>query len=411
MNLIPTEYPLRNGNVLRCFRSESIELVKVDFSFEAGSAYQSKLLQSATTCSLIGEGTKAHTATEIAEFMDFRGIVIERNPDVTTPSVTFYTLKKFLAELIPWMYEILAESTFPEEEFDLYVAKHRRQLMAQRRKTSAVAMTAAYEAVFGSDHILGRYALPEDYDRLTVQDVRDFYAERFSLASVQILVSGNYDDDHLRLMDQYFGRVPYCATHPVSLAPIRAIVSGIQRVPIDGAVQTSIRIGRVLPLEWDSMEYSRFLVLTTLLGGYMGSRLMSTVREEKGYTYGISAQTHIYRGCIVFFITTDVGGQFTDAAVEEIYRQIELLRTEPVDPEELALVCSVMEGDFIRSIDGIFECSERFRQMQSTGISELFREHYFEALATITPADIQSLAQRYLDPKELNLTLCGKVKK
>ncbi|MCQ2297060.1 MAG: insulinase family protein [Bacteroidales bacterium] len=406
-NLVPQERLLANGNPLYCFYSDAVELVKVDFSFEAGSCYQPKLLVAAATASLIGEGTARHSATEIAEFMDFRGIVIERNPDVTTPTITFYTLKKFLSELIPWMHEILTQSVFPQEEFDVYVAKHRRQLMAQRLKTSAVAMTAAYEALYGKDHMLGRYALPEDYDRLTVEDVRDFYAQRYHLGGAHIVIAGNYDDEHLEQIDSLFGGYPPMKPDLRSLAVAQPMKGGVQRVPLEGAVQSSIRIGRILPMDWDSEGYAKFLVLTTLLGGYMGSRLMASVREEKGYTYGISAHTHIYRGSIVFFITTDVGVQVTDLAVEEIFRQIELLRTEPVAEEELALVCSVMEGDFIRSIDGIFERSERYRQMYSTGVTERFRERYFEALASIAPADIQALAQRYLDPQELNLTICG----
>lgn len=408
-NLLPKDYRLSNGNVLHTFFSDSVELVKFDFSFEAGSVYQPKLLCAAATINLIGEGTAKHSAQEIAEFMDYRGIVIERASDITTPCVTVYTLRKFVPELLPWVKEMLSESTFPQDEFDIYVHKRKRQLMAQRQKTSAVAMTEAYEALFGKDHCLGQYALPEDYDNLSVDAVRAFYRDFFRLGGAHLMISGNFDQEILEQYDALFGQEPVVAVQPSSLAVDQPRKAEVRRVAMPGAVQSSLRIGRILPMRWDSMEYAEFMVLSTVLGGYMGSRLMSSVREEKGYTYGISSHTHIYRDTTLFFITTDVGGQYTDAAVEEIFSQIELLRNEPIAQEEIDLVRHVMEGDFIRSIDGIFERSERYRQMFTTGVNEQFRLNYFGALKNITPQRLQALADKYLRREELAVTAVGTV--
>jgi predicted Zn-dependent peptidase len=168
--------------------------------------------------------------------------------------------------------------------------------------------------------------------------------------------------------------------------------------PVSGAVQTTVRVGRVLPLAWESADYARFMILTTLLGGYFGSRLMQNLREDKGYTYGIYARTQLYRGVIVFYITADVAGSVAKEAEQEIIHELRRLAEKPVGEEELNLVKVVLAGDFIRSVDGTFELSERYRQMHFTDVTEQLTTHYFDAVQHVTPAQLQALAQQYLTP-------------
>ena len=138
------------------------------------------------------------------------------------------------------------------------------------------------------------------------------------------------------------------------------------------------------------------MVLNTILGGYFGSRLMSNLREDKGYTYGIYSQTQIFRNSIALFITADVATDATADAVAEINREIDLLRQQPVADAELDRVRNYMMGDFIRSIDGTFEISERYRQMVATDVDERLSAQLLDAIATVTPAQLLDLAQTTL---------------
>ena len=149
------------------------------------------------------------------------------------------------------------------------------------------------------------------------------------------------------------------------------------------------------------------MVLNTILGGYFGSRLMTSVREEKGYTYGIYSQTHIYRDSIVFSISADVGNEVVQPALQAILDELKRLQDEPVSDKELDIVRHYMEGDFLRSIDGLFECSERYRQMQIIGLSERFTNNFFAAIRTVTPTQLQALAQRFLSSSDLLQVIVG----
>lgn len=160
-------------------------------------------------------------------------------------------------------------------------------------------------------------------------------------------------------------------------------------------------------MRWDSMDYAMTVVLSTILGGYFGSRLMSTIREEKGYTYGISSQTRICRDSLLFSITTDVASAYAEPALSAIFDELRKLCDEPVPNEELDLVRKCMIGDFMRSIDGVFERSERYCQQLVANIDERFTDNLLRAVDTVTPDRLQLLAKQLFRPEELLVVNVG----
>ena len=87
--------------------------------------------------------------------------------------------------------------------------------------------------------------------------------------------------------------------------------------------------------------------------------------------------------------------------------ELQRLIDEPVAAEELDLVRTVLVGDFLRSVDGIFERSARFCDMLGSDITELFTDNLREAILTTTPADLQHLASTYLAPEQMTVCRAG----
>lgn len=405
--LMPRIHTMPNGQPVACFYDNHLDMVRIDVSFEAGTALQHKLLQAGVAVRLITEGTRQHSAAEIAEFIDFHGIVVERNIDSCSAGLSLYVLTRYAHELLPLLRELLTEATFPQSEFDLYMAKRHQNLLTNFQKTAYVARNQYYAHLYGPQHPNGRYALPDDTGRLTVDDVRQFFADHYRLGEAQYVLSGNITDELLALFDATFGDVPYKPALPHTVPPpAPADPAGLFNFSMPGAVQHTLRVGRLLPFGWDSVEYAHFMVLTTLLGGYFGSRLMSNIREDKGYTYGVNAATQLMRGSMAFYIVTDVAGDKAMEALGEIRHEIARLCDEPVPDEELQLVRSYIVGDFMRSIDGIFERAERYRMMCSAQVTEQFTTNLLAALTpddprAATPASLQQLARQLLSPDQL----------
>jgi predicted Zn-dependent peptidase len=173
------------------------------------------------------------------------------------------------------------------------------------------------------------------------------------------------------------------------------------------AIQSAVRVGRLLFNKKDP-DYFKFQVLNTVLGGYFGSRLMANIREDKGYTYGIGSGLASLVNGGYFFISTEVGVDVTNNTLSEIYKEIKLLREQPVNNEELETVRNYVLGQFLRSVDGPYSLADKFKAIWEFGLGYDYFENYFKAVKTITPKEIQELANKYLQEEDLIELVVGK---
>jgi zinc protease len=140
-------------------------------------------------------------------------------------------------------------------------------------------------------------------------------------------------------------------------------------------------------------------VLNNIFGGFFGSRLMSNIREEKGYTYGIYSylENHIQQSAWV--ISTEAGRDVCEAAIVEVYKEMEVLRKEEVDDEELLLVQNYMMGSILGDLDGPFHIINRWKNIILNDLPEDYFYQQIEAIKKVTPKELLQLANKYLLPE------------
>ena len=124
---------------------------------------------------------------------------------------------------------------------------------------------------------------------------------------------------------------------------------------------------------------------------------MSNIREDKGYTYGIHSymQNHIHHSA--WMISTEAGRDVCAATIEEVYKEMAILRNEPVEAEELDLVRNYMIGSLLGDLDGPFQIIARWKSYILNNLSEEYFYNGIKTVQTITPEEIQALANKYLN--------------
>jgi len=409
-NLIPKKTNLSNGVPLYLFHSSSVDILKLDFVFKAGVAYQSKPLCAGIARDMMLESSVSRPASEVATLFDRLGVVIDRDMTSLSAKLSVYVLKKYVQQVYPVLCDLLINPFFGTKELDIIIAKRRQTLRSNEQKTSVVARNIFYRALYGPNHPEGHYAKPGDEDNITLDDIRTYASQHYRLEDATMILSGNYDEATLHLIDVCFAGNEGCSSvnsGSLEKFPIVGSLEHCYRRYVPSCVQTTLRVGSLLPFDKHTMDCAYFLILNTVLGGYFGSRLMTNVREEKGYTYGIYSMANILQDSIVFYITTDVANGVADAALTEIYKEMEKLCSETVCEDELRLVCNYMAGDFLRSIDGIFERAERFYNMLDHFVDERFTKNYFKAITTVTPEKLQQMAVQTFSQHDLYEVIAG----
>lgn len=380
-------------------------LIRLSLVFSAGTRYQPAAFAASGTLNLMSEGTARYTAAQIAERFDFYGIYYDTSIDRDYSIVTVSCLARFLDRTLELLGEILFAPSFPERELEIYASKRKQQLTIEREKPSYQARELFSEGLFGREHPYGRVAPAEEYDRLTTDRLRSFYETYYRAGNCFAVASGQIGPETEKALIAFLDRFAEAPT-PVDPGIPPTHSTPLIREKRDGALQSSIRIGKVL-FPKEHPDFNGLQVAATILGGYFGSRLVKNLREEKGYTYGIYSAMLNMQHSGYFAVATDVTAEATDETVAEILREVERLRSEPVPQAELDMVRNIIAGEMMRILDGPFGIADVTIENTQCGMTNEALTAFFDEVRSISPERIRSLADRWLDPQSFTTVIVG----
>ncbi|MCK4464295.1 MAG: insulinase family protein [Bacteroidales bacterium] len=403
------KHHLSNNVPLYTINAGSLDIIKIEFIFKAGSWFEPIPLVSSATNAMLNEGTTNRTSEQISETFDYYGAFFHLNVDKDTASIVLFTLKKYLSETLTVIEDIIKNSIFPEKEFEVYINKLKQHFIIEKNKVKTLARDKFLESLFGKDHPYGSEISLENFDQVTTDQLIDFYKKFYYAKNCQIIVAGKIDSNLINIFEKYFGENDWKGNgsffdRPI---PVTSPKQGEYYVKKDKAVQSAIRIGKVLFNKLHP-DYPGMLVLNTILGGYFGSRLMKNIREEKGYTYGISSLIISLHHSGYLTIVSEVGADVYKKAIREIYKEIKILREKPVPYDELTLVKNYLLGELLRMFDGPFALADSFRSILEYELNYDFYMKTIETIKNISPEEIITLARKYLHEGSFTQVVAGK---
>lgn len=404
----PKTYALSNGVPVFVFEDKNQDLIKIKLVFEGGSSVSTKPWVASTVNSMLTEVTKNYSSEKLAEEIDFYGAYFETSTSRDHSSVSLYSLHNFLGNTIPLLAEVIQNASFNQEEFETYIARKRQEYKVNLERVDFIARQKFTALLFGENHPYGKYSSFEDFDHLEREDLIKFHNEFYLMGSFRVYIAGNFSESDLDLLNTYIGSMANQNTDKVEKQDwthneSKELKNHIKK---DNAVQNAIRMG-FISVHRNHRDYFGMKILTTILGGYFGSRLMNNIREDKGYTYGIGSAISSFQRESVFFISTEVNSDVYLQAIEEIYKEIELLQTVDIGAEELFTVKNYLQGSFQRSFDGTFNLLDRYMEVQLNGLDYSYYHNYIKKVKTIETRELKRLAQEYFKLDKIFLLSIG----
>lgn len=406
----PNRMTMPNGVPLNVIQAGSEEVIRFDLLIGGGQWSQTQPLQAMFTNRMLREGTASFTSAQLSERLDFYGAWLDLSSSINCGFVTLYSLNKYAEETLAIVASMVKEPLFPEKELSIVCDANKQQFLVNSTRVEMMARKAFNVSLFGSNHPFSTYASEPDYDQITPQVIRSFYEKHYHSGNCSIYVSGKVTPTILAAIERNFGCEAWGNSgEKVHFMEVTPAVSTLKRhfVEKEDALQSSIKLGAFV-MDRKHPDFLKTRVLTTLFGGYFGSRLMSNIREEKGYTYGIGAGIVSYPGHSLLMVATEAANEYVEPIIREVYKEMDLLRTELVSKEELQMVKNYMLGDMCRSYEGPFSLSEAWIYTETAGLEDDFYQKSLEAIHAVSQEEIQQLAVKYFCKENLIEVVAGK---
>jgi predicted Zn-dependent peptidase len=393
---------LDNGVPVYAINAGAEEVMSVELVFFSGNCFEEKNLVAAATNFLLKNGTSKRKAFEINEHFEYYGSFLNRGCYNETALLTIHCLNKHAGELLPVMEELITDSVFPEEELAVFKQNQKQRLSVNLKKSDFVASRLIDSYLYGEKHPYGKFSSHEEYDALTREELLTYFNTYYRKGNCMIFAAGKLPSNLFGLLNKYFGQLPLGNNYQVPLNKISSGKNPGEKFRINNdpnGVQGSIRIARNFPNRHHP-DFQKVMVLNNIFGGYFGSRLMSNIREEKGYTYGIYSylQDHIQQSAWV--VSTEAGKDVCNATIVEINKEMKRLQDEPVGEEEMQLVRNYMMGSLLGDLDGPFQIMARWKNYILNNLDEKYFYSAIQTIRSVSPEELQALAKKYLNPEE-----------
>lgn len=397
---------LDNDFPMYILNGTSQDIFQLSIVFRAGRFFESKRMLAGLCANMILKGTNTKKAYEIAESFDFYGAAVSFKANMYTAELSMYCLTSALPQLLPLLVEVLEDASFPEEELKKAKAKTKQKLAVQWEKNSYIATQHFNEAIFGIEHPFGYHSHLEIIDELNREDVLAHFQKHFQLNNDSFgIIAGKIGEEELKLVNQYLGKLKVLdkGFNHAELQP-----KAEKEIFIDAKnkLQTAIRVG-MPTVNISHPDFDDLQILNTILGGYFGSRLMTNIREEKGFTYGIYSFINPIMDTGYFCIATEVGEKYRNETLREIEIEINRLKNELINDAELSMVKNYMIGQLMKSVDGPLNMISTLKNFLifEMDLNEINKQ--LEAIHAIDAQRLKHLAQQYLDYDNMYKVVVG----
>lgn len=399
----PKIYPLQHETKLFLMKEVFDETVRIEFHFQAGAIQGVKNAANFVN-SLLFSGTKDKSSTQIHEELDQLGAYLDQEISSEKAFVSVYCLRKNVEKVLDIVHDSITNVAFLEHELSDMIQEKKQRLLVSLEKVNFLARKAFQQHLFASNEVYRRQLEPEDFDQIKIEDLKAFHREFYLNGLSKIVVVSNLEEAIInRIVEQFKG---WSNTTTKTYETKFNNNKGTFHITKKDAIQTAIRIGLPMFNKKDE-DFIDFQFLQTIFGDYFGSRLMSNIREDKGYTYGIGCSLVETKLTGYFVIATEVAKEVSEATLTEIKYEIDRLQTEPIPADELNLVKNYLVGQLLKSADGPNSMMDMFLSVYDYQLPLDFYANYLRKIKDMKSETIQKLAKKYLNWSDFTIITAG----
>ncbi|MDJ0798539.1 MAG: pitrilysin family protein [Calothrix sp. MO_167.B12] len=408
-------YVMKNGMVVYLMEDHQLPLISGSAIVRTG--YRLEPGNQVGLASLVGTvmrtgGTKKHSPNELNQILEQKAAAVETGIGGTSGGASFNTLREDLNTVFGLFAEVIREPVFAENKLDLAKTQQKGQIARRNDKPDSIASREFNKLIYGKDSPYARTTEYATLDNISREDLIKFYQQYFHPNNMILGIVGDFDPQQMKsLIQAKFGdweRNPQIAKSQLPKVS-QANSGGVFFVNQPQLTQSNILIGH-LGGQLNNSDYPALDVLNGVLNGF-GGRLFNEIRSRQGLAYsvyGAWSARYDYPGVFI------AGGQTrSDATVQfikAIQTEIKRIQAQPVSAKELAFAKESTLNSFVFNFQDPGQTLSRLMRYEYYGYPADFLFRYRRAVEATTAADVQRVAQKYLQPDKLVTLVVGNQK-
>ncbi len=358
------------------------------------------------TAALLGRGTRAHSASALAEALDFLGASLSIQPERETVGITARMLSEHLDRLLDLLADCLRNPTFPTPELGKAIGQLKTTLRREAEDPRDRAQQELFARLFPPGHPLhgnpkGNVA---DLDGITREDLVAFHRRFYQPDRTVLVIAGDLPPERiLASVERAFGdweRGP--APSPAPRPPMPA-VSGSPRftVVLPGKSEAILMLGGNGIARDNPDYYPAFLANRILGGSGLGTRLMQSLREREGITYGVYSYFYPVLGERPWMVSLQTAPEAVDRAIAAVLAEIARIRDGGVTAEELTQAKASAIGSLALSMEDQIGMALVYRDAELFNLGLDFPRRFPADVGAVTLEQVQAAARKYIHPDRL----------
>jgi predicted Zn-dependent peptidase len=408
-----TKNALANGADLIVSEKHDLPLVSLSITLLGGANQFEPAGRegvASVTAAMLSEGTKTRDGEALSNALQLLGTSINANVGGESGSIGYVsTTAKFPATL-EILADMLVNSTFPEVSLERLRGQRLVALTQAKAQPAAIASRVFPRILYGKEHPYGHVVTEESIKAITRDDVIAFHKAYFKPGRALVTVVGDVTPAAAKsVVEKALAAWPAGGDRPTFTYPPvpEARATTIFLVDKPGAAQSTFALGKPGPPR-NTPDYFALQVMNTMLGGMFQSRLNANIREEKGYSYGVSSNFAFGKGPGAFRTGGDIVTEKSDAALTEFMKELRgILGARPITDDEL----TVSKEALIQRLPGTFASVSSINSALTTlwtqNLPDDYYQQYAKSIAAVSKDDVLRVAKKYIDLDHLAIVIVG----
>jgi predicted Zn-dependent peptidase len=406
---VPGEFQLKNG--LTVLVVENHKLPRVSYTLtldnppiiEGDKAGVSSLLSA-----MLGNGTTSLSKDDFNDEVDFLGARLNFGAQSASASA----LSKYSDRILQLMADAAINPLLTEEEFQKEKEKLLEGLKTQEKSVDAVAQRVRNALSYGVNHPYGEFVTEETVNNVTLDNVRAFYQTNFTPNNAYLVVVGDTDLKTVKKqVKEYFNdwEKSIDISNPVPAPNSNVQYTQLNFVDMPNSVQSNISVTNTVDLKMNNPDYHAVLIANFILGGgTLNNYLNMNLREDHGYTYGAFSSIRVDKYASRFRAEAAVRNAVTDSAVVETLKEVNRIKTELVDADNLRNAKAKYVGNFVMGVEQPSTVARYALNIKTKDLSSDFYTTYLEKINAVTAEDVKRVANTYFKTENARIIVVGK---